>query len=105
MNNRSENIEVDPGSWEDLIIRELQRRIRLEREIQENPDDEYLLNQLGAVDSGLRMMTDKVEISRLCLPTKWAVALDQWLCEQEMRAFRCSQYDPLREAIFQLQQD
>jgi len=90
MNNESENINVEPGSWEDLIIRELQRRKRLEREIQEKPD-EYLLNQLRALDAGLRMMTDKVEVSGLCLPTKWAVALDECLCEQDVRAFCCCQ--------------
>jgi hypothetical protein len=84
MNNESEDIKVELGSWEDLIIRELQRRIRLQREIQAKPDDEYLLNQSRAPDSGLQMMIEKVEVSCLCLPKEWEVALDEWLCEQEM---------------------
>jgi len=54
-------------------------RIRLQRELQEKPDDEYLLNQLRALDSGLQMMLEKVEISWLCLPNKWEVSLDEWL--------------------------
>ena len=84
MDNESEDIKVELGSWEDLIIRELRRRVRLQREIQEKPDDEYLLNQLRALDSGLQMMIEKVEVSCLCLPKEWEVALDQWLCEHEM---------------------
>ena len=84
MNNECEDIKVELGSWEDLIIQELQRRTRLEREIQEKPDDEYLLNQLRALDTGLQMMIEKVEISCLCLPKEWAIALDQWICRQEM---------------------
>ena len=84
MNNESEAVKVEFGFWEDLIIRELQRRIRLQREIQEKPDDEYLLNQLRALDSGLQMMIEKVEVSCLCLPKEWEDALDEWLCEQEM---------------------
>jgi hypothetical protein len=84
MNNESEDIKVEAGSWEDLIIRELQRRIRLQSEIQEKPGDEYLLNQLRALDSGFQMMIDKVEVSCLCLPKEWEAALDKWLCEQEM---------------------
>ena len=84
MNNEFEDIKVEPGSWEDLIIQELQRRIRLQREIQEKPDDEYLLNQLRALDTGLQMMIEKVEISCLCLPKEWGIALDQWICEQKM---------------------
>ncbi len=84
MNNESEDIKVEPGSWEDLIIQELQRRTRLHREIQEKPEDEYLLNQLRALDTGLQMMIEKVEVSCLCLPKEWAIALDQWVCEQEM---------------------
>jgi hypothetical protein len=84
MNNESEDIKVEAGSWEDLIIQELQRRTRLQREIQEKPDDEYLLNQLRALDTGLQMMIEKVEISCLCLPKEWEIALDQWICEQEM---------------------
>ena len=83
MNNESENIKVERGSWEDLIIQELQRRTRLQREIQEKPDDEYLLNQLRALDTGLQMMIEKVEVSCLCLPKEWEIALDQWICEQE----------------------
>ena len=84
MNNECEDIKVELGSWEDLIIQELQRRTRLEGEIQEKPDDEYLLNQLRALDTGLQMMIEKVEISCLCLPKEWAIALDQWICRQEM---------------------
>jgi hypothetical protein len=84
MNNECEDIKVELGSWEDLIIQELQRRTRLEGEIQEKPDDEYLLNQLRALDTGLQMMIEKVEISCLCLPKEWAIALDQWTCKQEM---------------------
>jgi len=84
MNNESEDIKVEPGSWEDLIIQELQRRTTLQREIQEKPDDEYLLNQLRALDTGIQMMIEKVEISCLCLPKEWEIALDQWICEQEM---------------------
>ncbi|MGO9571050.1 MAG: hypothetical protein ACLP5H_26295 [Desulfomonilaceae bacterium] len=84
MNNECEDIKVELGSWEDLIIQELQRRTRLEGEIQEKPDDEYLLNQLRALDTGLQMMIEKVEISCLCLPKEWAIALDQWICKQEM---------------------
>jgi hypothetical protein len=84
MNNECEDIKVELGSWEDLIIQELQRRTRLEREIQEKPDDEYLLNQLRALDTGLQMMIEKVEISCLCLPKEWAIALDQWICKLEM---------------------
>src|SRR5208283_86941 len=84
MNNESEDIKVEPGSWEDLIIQELQRRTRLQREIQEKPDDEYLLNQLRALDTGLQMMIEKVEVSCLCLPKEWGIALDQWICEQKM---------------------
>ena len=82
--SQSENIKVEPGSWEDLIIQELKRRTRLQREIQDKPDDEYLLNQLRALDSGLRMMIEKVEVSRLCLPKEWGIALDQWICRHEM---------------------
>ncbi len=84
MDNESENIEVEPGSWEDLIIQELKRRTRLQREIRDKPDDEYLLNQLRALDTGLQMMIEKVEVSCLCLPKEWEIALDQWICEQEM---------------------
>ena len=84
MNNRSEDIKVEIGSWEDLIIRELQRRKRLQEEMQEKPDDEYLLNQLKALDTGLQMMVEKLEVSCLCLPKEWVMALDQWICEQEM---------------------
>ena len=84
MNNECEDIKVELGSWEDLIIQELQRRTRLEGEIHEKPDDEYLLNQLRALDTGLQMMIEKVEISCLCLPKEWAIALDQWICKQEM---------------------
>jgi hypothetical protein len=84
MDNESEDIKVEPGSWEDLIIQELQRRTRLQREIQEKPDDEYLLNQLRALDTGLQMMIEKVEVSCLCLPKEWEIALDQWTCEQEV---------------------
>jgi hypothetical protein len=84
MNNECEDIKVELGSWEDLIIQELQRRTRLEGEIQEKPDDEYLLNQLRALDTGLQMMIEKVEISCLCLPKEWALALDQWICRQEI---------------------
>ena len=84
MNNECEDIKVELGSWEDLIIQELQRRTRLEGEIQEKTDDEYLLNQLRALDTGLQMMIEKVEISCLCLPKEWAIALDQWICKQEM---------------------
>ena len=84
MNNECEDIKVELGSWEDLIIQELQRRTRLEGEIQEKTDDEYLLNQLRALDTGLQMMIEKVEISCLCLPKEWAIALDQWTCKQEM---------------------
>ena len=84
MNNECEDIKVELGSWEDLIIQELQRRTGLEGEIQEKPDDEYLLNQLRALDTGLQMMIEKVEISCLCLPKEWAIALDQWICKQEM---------------------
>ncbi len=84
MNNECEDIKVELGSWEDLIIQELQRRTRLEREIQEKPDSEYLLNQLRALDTGLQMMIEKVEISCLCLPKEWAIALDHWICKQEM---------------------
>jgi hypothetical protein len=84
MDNESEDIKVELGSWEYLIMQELQRRTRLQREIQENPDDEYLLNQLRALDTGLQMMIEKVEISCLCLPKEWEIALDQWICEQEM---------------------
>jgi hypothetical protein len=82
--SQSESINANCLSWEDLIIQELQRRTRLQREIQEKPDDEYLLNQLRALDSGLHMMTEKVEVSCLCLPKEWAIALDQWICRQEM---------------------
>jgi hypothetical protein len=84
MNNECEDIKVELGSWEDLIIQELQRRTRLEGEIQKKPDDEYLLNQLRALDTGLQMMIEKVEISCLCLPKEWAIALDQWICNQEI---------------------
>ncbi len=84
MNNESENITVEPGSWEDLIIGELQRRKRLQGEIQEMPGDKYLLNQLRALDTGLQMMAEKLEVSCLCLPREWEIALDQWICEQEM---------------------
>jgi hypothetical protein len=84
MNNESENIQVEHGSWEDLIIQELQRRIRLQREIQDKPHDEYLLNQLRALDTGLQMMIEKVKVSCLCLPKEWETALDQWICEKEM---------------------
>ena len=84
MHDESEDVKVELGSWEHLIIGELQRRVRLEKEILEKPDDEYLLNQLRALDSGLQMMMEKVEVSCLCLPKEWEVALDGWLCEQEM---------------------
>ena len=84
MNNESEDIKVEGGSWEDLIIRELQRRKRLQEEIQEKPDDEYLLNQLKALDTGLQVMVEKLEVSCLCLPKEWVMALDQWICEQDM---------------------
>jgi hypothetical protein len=84
MNDEPEDIKVEAGSWEDLIIQELQRRISLQREIQEKPDDEYLLNQLRELDTGLQMMIEKVEISCLCLPKECGIALDQWLCEQEV---------------------
>jgi hypothetical protein len=84
MNNESEDIKVEIGSWEDLIIRELQRRKRLQEEIQEKPDDEYLLNQLKALDTGLQMMVEKLEVSCLCLPKEWMMALDRWICEQGM---------------------
>lgn len=83
-NEQAEDIKVELGSWEDWIIRELQRRIRLQGEIQEKPGDEYLLNQLRALDSGFQMMIEKVEVSCLCLPKEWEAALDEWLCEQEM---------------------
>jgi hypothetical protein len=36
------------------------------------------------LDTGLQMMMEKVEISCLCLPNEWAIALDQWICKQEM---------------------
>jgi hypothetical protein len=84
MKTESANIDACHGSWEDLVMQELQRRTRLQREIQDNPHDEYLLNQLRALDSGLRMMIDTLEVSCLCLPEEWTVALDQWMCEQEM---------------------
>jgi hypothetical protein len=82
--SQSEDIKVEPGSWEYLIIQELKRRTRLQREIQEKTDDEYLLNQLRALDTGLQMMIEKVEVSCLCLPKVWGIALDQWMCEHEM---------------------
>ncbi len=84
MNDESEDIKIETGSWEDLIMRELQRRKRLQEKIQEMPGDEYLLNQLRALDAGLQMMVEKLEISCLCLPKEWEMALDQWICEQEM---------------------
>lgn len=88
MNNESEAIKFELGFWEDLIVRELHRRMRLKREIQQNPHDEYLLSELRALDSGLQMMTEKVDVSCLCLPKEWEIALDEWLCEQEVRALR-----------------
>jgi hypothetical protein len=84
MNNESADIKIEPGTWEDLIIRELQRRKRLQEEIQEKPDDSYLLNQLRALDTGLQMMVEKLEVSCLSLPMEWKIALDRWMCEQEM---------------------
>jgi hypothetical protein len=84
MKDESEDVKVEPGSWEDLIIQELGRRKRLQEEIQEKPDDEYLLNQLKALDTGLQMMVEKLEVSCLGLPREWEMALDHWICEQEM---------------------
>ena len=51
MNSEAEEMQSSElGFWEDLIVRELQRRTP-KTEIQAKPDDEYLLSQLRALDS------------------------------------------------------
>ena len=82
--------QIQPGSWEHLIIDCLQRVEATQDDIQDKmdrfgdlkPEDEYLRERLARLDGYLQTGLEKLDLRKLRLPEDYQTKLDLWLGHQ-----------------------